>query len=604
MTQLRPFKGRFTLQIAQQSLSAVIIAAGIIVLAGWGLDFPLLTGLAPGLTPMNPGTAAAFICAALSLWLIQGDLLLNRQRQLLALLTAAVVGLFGTTRLVAYICGYDLGLDQLLFASRLRGNVIAPNTAFGLTISSAALLLLIKGNRRATVVAQNLAAIVWIMSLFSVVGYAYGAKQLYGLASYIPMALNTSITFQILATALFFARPDHGPMKALTSNAAGAVMARRLIPSAVAIPIVMGWLRLAGQDAGWYGTEFGASLMAVISIVVFVGLIVWTAMVLNQIDYERLRAQQDILRLNEDLERRVEARTQELAAANRDLAEKNQENETFVYSVSHDLRSPLVNLQGFSNELTLVCQDVRQIVLNCPPSERDRGLKLIDQEMAQSVHFIQTAVKRLSSIIDALLRLSRAGRLQYQPQEVNVADTVTRVVETLHGTITQRRAQVIVKRLPPAWCDPTALEQIFANLIGNAINYLDPARPGIVEIGSCASEVVEKENVTDCCAYYVRDNGLGIPDAYLAKVFQAFQRLHADRAPGEGMGLSIVRRMVERHGGRIWLTSRVGEGTTFYISLPCGQLPNKKRPLQNRVAFPINDKEFHRDTPNAYHPAC
>ena len=184
--------------------------------------------------------------------------------------------------------------------------------------------------------------------------------------------------------------------------------------------------------------------------------------------------------------------------------------------------------------------------------------------MRESVGFIRTAVGRLSRIIDALLRLSRAGRVEYQPQRLDVAAIAQRVVDALHATRSTRgRRQVIVGELPPAWGDPTAVEQVFANLIGNALNYLDPARPGRVEVGCQPNGRGDRATRT----YFVRDNGLGIPAAYQPKLFQAFQRLHPDKAPGEGIGLAIVRRVLERLGGTIRVeVGSPGEGTTF-ISL-------------------------------------
>src|SRR5262249_1736099 len=155
-------------------------------------------------------------------------------------------------------------------------------------------------------------------------------------------------------------------------------------------------------------------------------------------------------------------------------------------------------------------------------------------DAAESVRFIQTAVQRLAGIIDALLRLSRVGRVEYQRQAVDVRAAVVRVVESLRATITRRGAAVAGGDPPPAGGDSQALEQVFANLIDNAVNYLDPQRPGQVEVGS-------REEVGDPAAglrtYYVKDNGLGIPEAQQDKVFLAFQRLHPDAAPGEGIGL-------------------------------------------------------------------
>jgi signal transduction histidine kinase len=189
--------------------------------------------------------------------------------------------------------------------------------------------------------------------------------------------------------------------------------------------------------------------------------------------------------------------------------------------------------------------------------------------MAEAIRFIQTGVLRLSTIIDALLRLSRAGRVEYRRLPVEVADVVARVVDSLSATIAERRATVRVKNLQSAWGDPTAIEQIFANLIGNALNYLDRERPGIIEVGSEGGALGDgTDDQSALRTYYVKDNGLGIPEAYRSKVFQAFQRLHPDRAKGEGVGLAMVRRIVERHGGKIWLESNVDVGTTFFVTLP------------------------------------
>ena len=266
------------------------------------------------------------------------------------------------------------------------------------------------------------------------------------------------------------------------------------------------------------------------------------------------------------------------------LNQQKQENEMFVYSVSHDLRSPLVNLQGFSEELSLSCRDLQALFhrQDVPEAVRRSGLALLDRDIEESIRFIQTAVGRLARIIDALLRLSRAGRVEYQWQVVDVAAVARKIVEALHDTISARQADVALGELPTAWGDPTAVEQVFANLIGNAVQYLDPARPGRIEVGSTGGETMVGIPA-GLRVYYVRDNGLGIPRAYHQRMFTAFNRLHAETAQGEGIGLALVRRMVERHGGRIWLESAEGVGTTFFVALPaCAEADSHQRPAATR----------------------
>ena len=270
----------------------------------------------------------------------------------------------------------------------------------------------------------------------------------------------------------------------------------------------------------------------------------------------------------------------------RAISEKERENELFIYSVSHDLRSPLVNLQGFSQELGYASKELRGLFQDAsvPESVRRRGLRVLEGEVADSIRFIQTAVSRLSVIIDALLRLSRAGRVEYRWQPVDVEATARRVVEALGSTIAERGATVTARPMPPAWGDPTAVEQIFANLIGNAVNYLDPDRPGEVEVGALDGDGQDPSIGAGHLTYYVRDNGLGIPESGLSKLFLAFQRFHDGRARGEGIGLALVRKIVERHGGTIRVESAQGIGTTFFVDLPAPPRDGQAEPESRELA--------------------
>ena len=350
-----------------------------------------------------------------------------------------------------------------------------------------------------------------------------------------------------------------------------------------------------GGALGGVGPFIGATTAeSLVLLQAFLGVTAVTGLFMAAVTAERQTAEAGLRRLNVELERRVIERTAELAEANSELGQRTEENETFVYSVSHDLRSPLVNLQGFSKELSLSSSDLRTLLSDpgVPAPVRERGVALLDGEVAESLRFIGTGVARLGDIIDSLLRLSRLRRVVYVWQPLDLGAVVRQVVDAMRGTVAERGAEVRVQALPAVWGDRAAVEQLFANLIGNALNYLDPARSGRVEVGRLEGDSPRRRPGFQL--FFVRDNGLGIPEAHQKKLFQAFQRLHPDRAPGSGLGLTIVRSIVERHGGEIWVESTAGAGSEFFVSLPT-ERPPERAPraapeVSDSIAVPGSDR--------------
>jgi signal transduction histidine kinase len=209
------------------------------------------------------------------------------------------------------------------------------------------------------------------------------------------------------------------------------------------------------------------------------------------------------------------------------------------------------------------CRDLTEKLRGAPlPPELEKQVAAIIQEdMGGALRYVSAGASKLERLIDALLRLSRSGREQYRLEEVDVNGLVEATVNTLRKSIDSSGARVSVSgTLPKALGDPTAIEQVFSNLITNAIHYLKPGRPGVIEVGGEAGGPMS--------AYWVRDNGVGIAQAARPRLFQVFQRFNPEMAPGEGMGLAIVKRVVERHHGQIRAESEEGAGTTFHFSLP------------------------------------
>jgi light-regulated signal transduction histidine kinase (bacteriophytochrome) len=240
--------------------------------------------------------------------------------------------------------------------------------------------------------------------------------------------------------------------------------------------------------------------------------------------------------LNQELEQRVRERTQELQAANSDL-------EAFSYSVSHDLRAPLRRVDGF-------CQMFIDEFGAGLPQE---GRRILESACAGTA--------QMSELIDALLRFARYSRQPLQTRSVQTEALVRRIIGNFQEQLQGRSVELRIGELPDCTADGALLEQVFTNFISNALKFTSGRAQARIEIGA-RFEAGEQ-------IYFVKDNGVGFDMRYAERLFGVFQRLHAQSEfEGTGIGLSIVYRIVRRHGGRVWAESRPQEGATFYFSLP------------------------------------
>ena len=250
----------------------------------------------------------------------------------------------------------------------------------------------------------------------------------------------------------------------------------------------------------------------------------------------------------------------------KELADANEEIKQFAYIVSHDLRAPLVNLKGFASELRMAIESIRDAastgIETLPEDARQDARYALEEDIPEALGFIETSVTRMDAFINAVLRLSRLGRRQLKFEEVDPAEIVGEMRESLAHQIQAASAELVSGALPLVVADRTAMEQILGNLITNAVVYLDPGRAGRIEIGG------EQRGIETL--FWVRDNGRGIAKSDAEKVFAPFRRAGKQDVPGEGMGLSYVRTIVRQHGGRIWFESEPEVGTTFFFTISDG----------------------------------
>ena len=240
--------------------------------------------------------------------------------------------------------------------------------------------------------------------------------------------------------------------------------------------------------------------------------------------------------MNQELERRVQDRTRDLEASNADL-------ESFSYSVSHDLRAPLRAIDGFCQIL------VSDYARRMPEEARDFLAKVC------------ASVARMQRLIDDLLHLARFSRQPLETQTVRMTELVKRVAAGLESQVRDRKVQLEIAHLPECRGDSSLLEQVVTNLLANAYKFTSTREHARIEVGAL------RQN--DAQVYYVRDNGVGFDMQHADKLFGVFQRMHSQaQFPGTGIGLSIVHRIIRRHGGQTWAESQPDQGTTMYFSLP------------------------------------
>ena len=507
------------------------LVGGVLGVLGWALGVPRLLAWHDSGIAMKFNTA---ICAA-----VAGAALLAlatgvrpRLARALGMFVAAVGGL----TLLEHLTGASFGIDTLVFdetpgalATAAPGRM-GPPAATSFLILGAGIVLASRG-ARARRVASLLALVPIVIAGLTIVGYVYGASQLFAVARFSGIALQTATMIVALGIALLVAVPEHGLVAALRRDDPGGVMFRYLLAPMVALSLALGWLRLAGERRGLYDRAFGTASRTVVEIVLLVGLGWWTAA-------------------------RVSRHARQARAAEDALREASRRKDEFLATLAHELRNPLAPLSTSLEIARRKSGDAAAIA---------RAHAVMQRQLDQMVH-----------LVDDLLDLNRIahGRIELRRQPVDVVAVVDKAVETSRPvieafghelTIVQPAGPIVVDG------DVTRLTQVVANLLNNAAKYTDPGGHIRIEIERAAGEVRIK----------VRDDGAGISAELRPRLFEMFNHngtgRDGARGGGLGIGLALVRQLVEGHGGSVGVQSPapatidgdtpVG-GSEFVVRLP------------------------------------
>lgn len=244
------------------------------------------------------------------------------------------------------------------------------------------------------------------------------------------------------------------------------------------------------------------------------------------------------------------------------ILSKNKELEDYLYIASHDLRSPLVNIQGFSQRLQKQTESIKSQLIYCEMSPMVELIitKITTEDIPKTLDFIFSSVTKMEALINGLLQLSRTGRIKMHIDKVDMNKLIAKVAAAHNFQISESTGSVKVENLPDCYGDDQQLNQLFSNLLSNAVKYRNKNKQLQIKISAT--------NAFNKIIYIIADNGIGIDSRYQEKIWNIFYRTHPQsQIPGEGVGLSIVKQITERHHGRVWVESEEGQGSTFFVEL-------------------------------------
>jgi signal transduction histidine kinase len=522
--------------------SFLVLAIGLVVVAGWILDLPALKSVLPGLIAMQPATAVAMLLSGVAL-LAASD---SRAPSFVATGAAALVLVVALQSLAQFVSGVDFGSDRLLFreavmnqpVAMLHPGRMAETTAVSFALAALALLLARAHGRTAGLLFSACATAILAAISLTLLGYLFEAAPLPGLFGFTNVALPTATGLGALAIGLLALRPEVGWVRLLQGESIGAAVARRLLPVVIVVPVVAAWLAFLGWKRGLYSAEIRLALLTCTCIALLSWITIWAATRLNRMD--AIRRTEQSLRESE----------KRLAQSQAELLHMSRVSEQGVMgsTLAHELNQPLTAATNYVS--------AGQRLLAQAPQP---GLR----EAKYALRNAQACISQAAEIIRKLRAFVSKGTVETAPHNLHqiIEDSFIFALtgRVLKGAGTSFDFDRAVQRVN---VDPIQIQQVIINLVRNAVDAMEgqPRREVRVSTRRVDGQMAEVS---------VADSGAGFAAGPPEDLFSPFT---STKGSGMGLGLSISRTIVEAHGGRIWAENVEG-GAVFRFTLPLGAAP-------------------------------
>lgn len=514
---------------------------GAMVLIGWYLHNTTLIQVFPAFAPMQYNTALGFLLCGLCL------LLYIFGQQKLGVMLAGIVGLLGALTLVQYLFNLNLGIDELLMQHYITVQTstpgrMAPNTAICFFLVSVSLILAAARTSWQGYLAGFIGAVAVALAVVPLFGYLGGLETAYGWGHLTRMAVHTAAGFIVLGVGIIY----YTWRKVSHQSMGVSHWLTILVGVASFTMTVLLWQAIVSLEPA-PTVQAGEAVDTLLDEVVLLTGILLTGVLAMLIHFSqkarfesRQRAEMiDELKLQISERQKAEALLQQHTD---ELQRSNQELEKFAYVASHDLQEPLRMVASYMQLLQRRYHDQ------------------LDDKANEFIDYAVDGATRMKKLINDLLTYSRIATKGNAFAETNCNEIIEQVISDHKFTIEEHGATITHDDLPTVWGDQTQLRQLLQNLMANAIKFRGDRAP-TVHVGARRCERAWQ--------FSVKDNGIGIEPQFAERIFEIFQRLHSrEDYPGTGIGLAICQKIVQRHGGRIWMESQPNKGTTFFFTIP------------------------------------